>query len=176
MGFIFKIIMGGEAAVGKTTMVNRLKTGQFSERLGMTIGVDFQTFHVDYQGKKVTLQVWDLGGQERFRHIFDTYVRGSKAVILMHDLTRPETAEKLNNWLNLFETKDGNLPVILIGTKLDLVQDKKDIEQRKNANIFKIIGERHQLIDHVFISSKTGTNMENILRPICENFQKYGFL
>jgi small GTP-binding protein len=163
MPYTFKILVGGDAAVGKTTLIHRLKTGNFTEKFGMTIGVDFQTHKVNYEGNDVVFQVWDLGGQERFRHILEMYTMGAKAAILMHDLTRPETAEKLETWLDLVRLKDKNLPVMVLGSKLDLV-DQTAVEKRKDANIFKKMAP----LDHFYVSAKSGVNVEKILWPICK--------
>lgn len=170
MGYIFKIIVGGEAAVGKSTMIYRLKTGSFTEKIGMTIGVDFQTLNVEYENKKIGFQIWDLGGQERFRYIFDSYMRGARAAILLYDLTRPFTAEKLDNWQEIVHVRDKDLPIIVVGTKYDLV-DPQAAEQVKKVNIFKKINP----IENIFISSKNGLNIERVFQPVMNKFQELGY-
>ncbi|XP_054372001.1 ras-related protein Rab-43 isoform X2 [Molothrus ater] len=65
--FLFKLVLIGDASVGKTCLVQRFKTGAFSERQGSTIGVDFTMKSLEIQGKRVKLQIWDTAGQERFR-------------------------------------------------------------------------------------------------------------
>jgi small GTP-binding protein len=151
-------------------MIHRLKTGTFTEKIGMTIGVDFQTLNLNFENKKINFQIWDLGGQERFRHIFDSYMRGARAAILLYDLTRPFTAERLANWQDIVLVQNKELPIIVIGTKYDLV-DPQSAEQIKDINIFKKLNP----IENIFISSKNGMNIERVFQPVFNRFQELGY-
>ncbi|VDO08916.1 unnamed protein product [Brugia timori] len=73
--FLFKIVLIGDMGVGKTCVVQRFKNGTFIERQGTTIGVDFSMKTMIIEGKRVKLQIWDTGGQERFRTITQSYYR-----------------------------------------------------------------------------------------------------
>ena len=85
---MFKILVAGDGAVGKTTLLHRFIEGDFIDSTTMTIGVDFHTkkmeFPPDYL---VHLQLWDIGGQERFRFMVDQYLRGAKGALLLFDTT-----------------------------------------------------------------------------------------
>ncbi|KAI8120933.1 Ras-related protein Rab-43 [Lucilia cuprina] len=75
--FLFKVVLIGDAGTGKTCIVERFKTGNFIERHGNTIGVDFSMKTINIEGKLVKLQIWDTAGQERFRTITQSYYRSA---------------------------------------------------------------------------------------------------
>ncbi len=83
----FKIVVGGDGGVGKTTLLHRFVTGSFEETTHMTIGVQFHNKELHIADFDVTLSVWDLGGQDRFRFILPSYVLGAKGALLLFDLT-----------------------------------------------------------------------------------------
>jgi small GTP-binding protein len=165
--FILKILTAGEGGVGKTTLLHRYVEGKFSADTKMTIGVEFFLKEVEIDGKQCTLQLWDFGGQERFRFLLESYVLGAKGALLMFDLTRPMTLENLQQWVEICRKGDPNLPVLFIGTKIDLVNDI--MVDDDYALSFK---EQFKLFDFLKISSKSGENVseafEILTRKILE--------
>ena len=152
--FILKILTAGEGGVGKTTLLHRYVEGKFSADTKMTIGVEFFLKEIDLDGKQCTLQLWDFGGQERFRFLLESYVLGAKGALLMFDLTRPMTLENLQQWVSICRKGDSNLPILFLGTKLDLVNDI--MVDDDYALSFK---EQFELFDYMKISSKSGENV-----------------
>jgi small GTP-binding protein len=152
--FILKILTAGEGGVGKTTLLHRYVEGKFSADTKMTIGVEFFLKEVEIDGKHCTLQLWDFGGQERFRFLLESYVLGAKGALLMFDLTRPMTLENLGQWVNICRKSDKSLPILFLGTKLDLVNDI--MVQDDYAQSFQ---EEFALFDYMKISSKSGENV-----------------
>ena len=149
--YILKILTAGEGGVGKTTLLHRYVEGKFSADTKMTIGVEFFLKEIDIADQHATLQLWDFGGQERFRFLLESYVLGAKGALLMFDLTRPITLDNLEQWIKIVRKGDPNLPVLFVGTKLDL---KEDIMVDDDyAMQFK---EAFGLFDYIKISSKTG--------------------
>ena len=122
----------------------------------MTIGVEFFLKELILDGKHCTLQLWDFGGQERFRFLLESYVLGAKGALLMFDLTRPITLENLEQWVNIVRKGDPDLPILFLGTKLDLEE-----EIQVSDNYAKEFLEVFKLMDFLKISSKTGENVEN---------------
>jgi small GTP-binding protein len=165
--FILKILTAGEGGVGKTTLLHRYVEGKFSADTKMTIGVEFFLKEVELDGKQCTLQLWDFGGQERFRFLLESYVLGAKGALLMFDLTRPMTLENLQQWVQICRKGDSNLPILFIGTKIDLVNDI--MVDDDYALSFK---EQFALFDFLKISSKSGENVaeafEILTRKILE--------
>jgi small GTP-binding protein len=152
--FILKILTAGEGGVGKTTLLHRYVEGKFSAETRMTIGVEFFLKETEIDGKQCTLQLWDFGGQERFRFLLESYVLGAKGALLMFDLTRMMTLENLEQWLNIVRKGDPNLPVLFLGTKLDLTD-----EIQVDDDYARTFLEEFNLIDFLKISSKTGENV-----------------
>ena len=152
--FILKILTAGEGGVGKTTLLHRYVGGQFSADTKMTIGVEFFLKEMEVDGKQCTLQLWDFGGQARFRFLLESYVLGAKGALLMFDLTRPMTLENLQEWVYIVRRGDNNLPILFLGTKLDLENDI--MVDDDYALQFK---DKFNLFDYLKVSSKSGNNV-----------------
>lgn len=152
---VLKTIIAGDGGVGKTTMLHRYIKGKFIEGLHMTIGVEFFLKELELEGENVMLQIWDFGGQERFRFLLKNYAKGAKGALLMFDLTRPVTLENLDQWVEICRDENPELSIIFLGTKLDLfnlitVKDEFALTYKEKYNLF----------DFLKISSKTGDNVE----------------
>jgi len=154
--FILKILTAGEGGVGKTTLLHRFVEGRFSAETKMTIGVEFFLKELELDEKHCTLQLWDFGGQERFRFLLESYVLGAKGALLMFDLTRPMTLQNLEQWINIVRKGDPNIPILFLGTKNDLTDEI--MVQDDYAFSFK---EQFKLMDYLRISSKSGENVAN---------------
>ncbi|KAG1948282.1 ras-related protein Rab-30 [Pimephales promelas] len=114
--YLFKIVLIGNAGVGKTCLVRRFTQGLFPPGQGATIGVDFMIKTVEIKGVKVKLQIWDTAGQERFRSITQSYYRSANALILTYDITCEDSFRCLPEWLREIEQYANNQVVtILVG-------------------------------------------------------------
>ena len=83
--------MLGDAAVGKTSLTLIYISGFFLDDLKLTIGVDFYSKTTNFKNKKVKLQIWDFGGEQRFRFLLHQYCKGANAAFFLYDITRPST-------------------------------------------------------------------------------------
>uniref|UniRef100_A0A8C7HIZ5 Ras-related protein Rab-30 n=1 Tax=Oncorhynchus kisutch TaxID=8019 RepID=A0A8C7HIZ5_ONCKI len=120
--YLFKIVLIGNAGVGKTCLVRRFTQGLFPPGQGATIGVDFMIKTVEIKGEKVKLQIWDTAGQERFRSITQSYYRSANALILTYDITCEDSFRCLPEWLREIEQYANTTVVtILVGNKIDLL-------------------------------------------------------
>ena len=164
---IFKICVFGDGGVGKTTLVNRYLSGHFSETTKMTIGVDLATKHFMMDGIKITLQLWDLGGEERFRFFLPAYARGSFGGIFLYDITRYNSLTNLDEWLNIFKkgavSDRYEVPILMVGSKLDL-EHKRSVSPDDAYNR----SQNHEIYDVIECSSKTGFNVEQIFENITQ--------
>ena len=119
--FLFKVLVGGNGGVGKTTLLRRYVNGMFDEGTIMTVGVDFFVKELRLNSSmRCSLQLWDLGGQEQFRHLMSNYVMGARGALLLIDLTKMPEMKSIIEWVNIIRLHDLNLPIILVGTKLDI--------------------------------------------------------
>mmetsp|Transcript_27050 Transcript_27050/g.55357 ORF Transcript_27050/g.55357 Transcript_27050/m.55357 type:complete len:212 (+) Transcript_27050:293-928(+) len=120
---LFKILLIGDAGVGKSSIMLRFCDDSFDPHLGSTIGVDFKVKMVKLRGKKVKMTIWDTAGQERFRTLTSSYYRGAQGIILVYDVTRKDTFDALDQWLREMEVycTDGAREVVklLVGNKVD---------------------------------------------------------
>merc|ERR1719203_1151386 len=121
---LFKILMIGDAGVGKSSMLLRFTDDSFDDHIQSTIGVDFKVKHMDVNDKRVKLTIWDTAGQERFRTLTSSYYRGAQGVVMVYDVTRRESFENLEQWLKevkVYCPNNGEGVVkLLVGNKIDL--------------------------------------------------------
>jgi len=123
----FKLLVVGDAGVGKTCLIHRFVDDVFSSTCKSTIGVDFKATSIEMDGKNVQLQVWDTAGQERFRALTTSYYRGAHGVILVYDVTEPGSFEHLSSWIKDVDLYSGEEVVkLLIGNKDD--NDRKVVD------------------------------------------------
>jgi small GTP-binding protein len=102
-----------------------------------------------------TLQLWDFGGQKKFRFLLNNFIRGADGALLLFDLTSMRSFLKLDNWVRIIRKITKEIPIILIGSKYDLVEEP--IIKDERALEFK---ETHKLINYVKTSSKSGYHIE----------------
>ncbi len=163
--FVFKILIAGNGGAGKTTFLRRYVDGIFNESTIETVGVDFFIKEIEYDDleTKCSLQLWDLGGQERFRHLLENFVMGARAALLLFDMTRMPLINEILAWVNLVRMHDINLPIILVGTKSDL-EDLIAVDDEIALNIKQTF----QMVDYVKTSSKSGANVDVAFKSIIE--------
>ncbi len=85
--YLFKIVVVGNSNVGKTNIISRYTTDEFSEDTQNTIGVDFKVYQTDFDEKEITIQFWDTAGQEKFRAMTTAYYKNSHGAIIVYDIT-----------------------------------------------------------------------------------------
>lgn len=123
---LFRVIVIGDPAVGKSSIVVRLADGEFPENYACTIGADFKLHTIEQDGKIVRLQIWDTAGQERFKSITTSYYRGAKGAILVYDITDRESFDNVSRWSqDLDRLASANVPKVLIGNKCDRTSDRQ---------------------------------------------------
>ncbi|KAK1307795.1 Ras-related protein Rab11D [Acorus calamus] len=123
--YVFKVVLIGDSAVGKSQILSRFARDEFSLDSKATIGVEFQTRTVLIEHKSVKAQIWDTAGQERYRAVTSAYYRGALGAMLVYDITKRQTFEHIPRWLEeLRGHADKNLVIMLIGNKTDLEDDR----------------------------------------------------
>jgi small GTP-binding protein len=172
MSWIFKVALGGESGVGKSTLVYRLSQGRYTDNIRPTIGVDFLVHkvlvHHPIRGViPVTLQVWDLGGQSQFQQLHSAYIRGALCGIIMHDLSRPDTMLELPKWAKILRIHDLNLPLVLVGSKVDLVnlESAKALISSSSSNVVNNFA-------HLLTSSINGYGIKELFEAIALHLLK----
>ncbi len=117
---ILKLVLLGDGAVGKTTMRRQFLGEGFKAGYSATIGADFAIKRINLENYRLTFQIWDLAGQQRFAAVRELYYRGSRGALLVFDVTNPSSFNNLPTWLEELWKKAGRVPMILCGNKIDL--------------------------------------------------------
>ncbi|MFW9901211.1 MAG: Rab family GTPase [Candidatus Thorarchaeota archaeon] len=151
---LLKVITAGDGGVGKTTLLYRYIEGKFLVDTKMTIGVEFFLKELKIDGKKILLQVWDFGGQDHFRPLLSNYATGARGALMLFDLTRPSSLSRIDQWVNICRQNNPGIPIIFLGTKLDLI----DVNTIREEFALKYM-EKYDFFNYLEISSKTGKNV-----------------
>lgn len=118
--FLFKFIIIGDEAVGKTCLLLQFTDKRYRTSHQVTVGVEFGSRTIDIAGRPVKLQCWDTAGQDRFRSIIRSYYRGAAGALLVYDVTRRESFEHVSQWLmEARGNADPDLVITLVGNKCD---------------------------------------------------------
>ncbi|MFX1236974.1 MAG: Rab family GTPase [Promethearchaeota archaeon] len=152
--YTFKIMMLGDASVGKTSLTIRYISGNFLEDLKLTIGVDFYSKIIKFMEKSVKLQIWDFGGEKRFRFLLSQYCKGANGAFFLYDTTNKQSLEHLSDWTQIVREHAGNIPIILVGSKSDL-KEFKVVEEEEGIRSTR----KYNLAGFIELSSKTGENV-----------------
>jgi small GTP-binding protein len=151
----YKIVIVGASAVGKSSIVQRLVQGTFTEDGTTTCGADFYSHTFPVNNESVRLQIWDTAGQERFRSISKSYFRNAVGAILVYDIANLNSFDQVSDWLNdLHSLAAPNAYILLVGNKADL-----EGERQVGADIVKEFAERNHL-ETVETSAASGKNVK----------------
>ena len=170
-----KIVVLGEGGVGKTTLAEIFCNNSFFGKTTLTtqtIGVQFHSKITQIDGKMLKMQIWDLGGQTRFREmgVFQRYCKGAHGAILCFDLSDLETLVMIPKWLEILPP---GIPTVLIGTKCDKVEGY-------NAQVLKedVLPFLHKCSSEIYVQTSATdpksiiSAFNSLLELILENFGK----
>ncbi|MFX1325533.1 MAG: Rab family GTPase [Promethearchaeota archaeon] len=169
--FKFKIVVVGNAAVGKTSLIKRYTTDTFEKDYISTLGMHFSKFEEDVGGEKVELLLWDLAGQESFNTLRDRFYTGSSGAIIVFSLD-PEDLETYNSiekWLSDVKKACGNVPIILFGNKADLVDQNALVTSSNYATSdvhVEKFAQDHKIIKYFKTSALTGQNVKEAFKSL----------
>ena len=171
--YVFKIVILGDEAVGKTSLINQYVEETFQEDYKPTLGANIirKDVVVEKINSKVRLILWDLAGQEKYNVIRSMYFQGCVGALLVYDVTRSPTFESINaKWLEDFKKyikKEG--AYVLIGNKIDLKEQRVVSTERG-----QMLAKQIKASDFVETSAKYGDNVEkafkNLVYQILRNF------
>jgi len=162
-----KLLIIGESGVGKSSLMLRFTEDDFDSDQTITIGVDFKTKIVNIDGSNVKLAIWDTAGQERFRTLTPSYYRDAQGAILVYDVTKRSTLQKLETWLNeleIYGTKP-DMAKMVVGNKID--SPNRELTREDGFKFAK----RHRML-FLETSAKTSEGVketfEEVVRKIIE--------
>jgi small GTP-binding protein len=170
-GFKFRVVLLGEAAVGKTSLIRRYTENAFDEDYKQTIGTTFASKDVpvkDENGevRNVRLIVWDMGGQTTYRELRRQFMKGSSGAIIAYDVTRPESFMAMNNWFESFRETCPDAAVVICANKVDLA-DKRMVPVEPGL----MLRDWFQA-DYYETSAKTGVAVNDVFARLAEALLK----
>ena len=156
-----KLVLLGEAGVGKTSLIYRFIENRFSTDFKSTLGVNLLKRRVTIDESEVTCSIWDLGGQEAYKKLRKLYLDGATGALLVFDVTNANSFEKVGEWLASFREIVGEKPVLLIGNKIDL-----ESKRRISSEDAQGFATDNNFTDYVEASAKTGENVEEAFKNL----------
>lgn len=158
-----RILVIGDSSTGKDEFCRDFSSACFKEDFIPTIGVEFYIKKLHYKDNEANIQLWNFGGEERFKFLLSQYCKGQHGVIIMFDVANPKTLKKLPNWLQIIRENAGDIPIFLVGNKFN--SDRPGMISRQEG--FRIM-ENYKLSLYTEISTKTGDNVENLFQDLTE--------
>jgi len=161
--YLIKVIIIGDAGVGKTCLLLRFCEGNFISSHLPTIGLDFKLKTVLIDNKKVKLQIWDSAGQERFKTITQTYFRSSQGVILSYAVNDRDSFNNVEEWIDQVKKHAGeDISMVLVGNKIDM--PGRCVEYEEGEKLAKL----HN-IQFFETSTKEGDNVQSAFQAVLRN-------
>lgn len=164
-GFVFKIDVIGDSAVGKTSLIKKYTKGSFQKEYIKTIGAQFSKYNEKIDGENVQLFLWDIAGQREFDFMRPSFYNGAKAAIIVFSQEDSEHGKKsiedLDEWYGDLKRYCGEIPIVLFGNKIDLVDD----ENANDSQINEIV-KKYKLLGYYKTSAKTGSGVLTAFQAI----------
>jgi small GTP-binding protein len=159
-----KVVLVGDTQVGKTCIVANLVNNTFKASSPPTIGAAFQTHVMATPQGPVTMQIWDTAGQEKYRALAPMYYRSADIALLVYDVTQVDSFDALEQWANeLADKAPPNLQIIVVGNKIDLVDDR--VVQAASAEAWAV---KQNAKCYLEVSAKTGIGVVELFEKATE--------
>jgi len=159
-----KVVIVGNGAVGKSSMIQRYCRGTFTKSYKKTIGVDFLEKQLRVHGQDVRLMLWDTAGQEEFDAITKAYYRGAQACVIAFSTTDQQSLLAVRKWRKKVEDECGDIPMMMVQNKIDLIS-QSDINQLEAE---KLAAECNMKLYRT--SVKEDLNVGVVFQHLAENF------
>ena len=165
-GISCKVLILGESKVGKSSILSRFTEKHFTENLPPTLGIDYKIAKMVVDKTDIKLQIWDTAGQERFRTITSSYYRGAHGIIVVYDVTDPESFNNVKQWLHEIDRYAcENVNKLLVGNKSDL-ESKRAVQTEQAKEFADSLG-----IEFLETSAKNSTNVEKAFHTMASHIK-----
>ena len=165
----FPMILLGDSQVGKTSLSLKTVNNEFKVSLLTTIGKDFWEKKITIKGHSIKIKIYDTAGQEKFRSIAVNTVRSAVGIILVYAIDKKDSFEALDGWLKDINDSDKEKPIVIVGNKCDLPEEKRTVTYEEG----KKYADDHGC--HFYeCSAKTGENVDEAFDDIfMQMYQKH---
>ena len=161
---MFKVLLIGDSAVGKTSVLLRYVDDTFNPEFQTTIGVDFKISTFQLNGKVIKLQLWDTAGQDRFKTIVASYYRGAHGIILAFDITNSTSFQNITRWYEESQNYlQKSVPKLLIGNKADL-SSQRAVKTEEAKALADRLG-----VDYIETSAKNSQGVKLAFETLSKN-------
>jgi len=155
--YLFKYIIIGDAAVGKSNLLLRYAHGQFKPEYQLTIGVEFGAKNVEINNKVYRIQIWDTAGQENFRSITRAYYKNSVCALVVYDISSRDSFNNVSTWIDDCKNQSPKtIFMVLVGNKSDL-SDRRQVNTEEGQEL----ADKYGMLFYE-TSAKDGTNVDKI--------------
>ncbi len=168
-----KVILAGEAEVGKTSLRRSYLGEGFVKNHLQTIGADFASLSKTVKDYNVLFQIWDVAGQDIFENVRMMYYKGTLGALMVFDATKIATFRALNRWIKELEkgTERGIVPFFILGNKMDLVTPAKKAKLKAEVTKFiatlnKKYSDKGFTVEYIETSAKTGENVHSAFEKL----------
>lgn len=170
-GYGFKITVVGDGAVGKTSLIKKYTQGSFQKDYIATLGTQFSKYEEIIDGDKVELYFWDIAGQDSFQALRQRFYTGSSGAIIVfsHDPEQTCSFKNVAKWLADLKTHCGNVPIVLFGNKIDLVDDgdlRSNPDKLTSDSNVKKLAEEKKFIGYYKTSALTGQGVIDAFKAL----------
>jgi len=170
--FVFKITVIGDGGVGKTSLIKKYTKGSFKKEYIKTLGAQFSKYDEKIENSAVKLFFWDIAGQKEFSFMRPTFYKGSKAAIIVFSLAPDEIDDSfkhISEWHEDIKKYCGDIPIVLFGNKIDLVDD----DELDESKVEEIVDKR-DFLGYYKTSAKTGNGVYKAFQAIIKDlYEKY---
>jgi len=158
-----KLVLLGESAVGKSSIVLRFVNNEYQDNKEPTIGAAFLTQRCKLDDRIIKFEIWDTAGQERFHSLAPMYYRNAQAAVIVYDITKPASLEKAKTWVKELQRQaNPNIVIALVGNKIDLASNRSVPYEEAEA----YANENELLFFEA--SAKTGTNIIEVFTELAK--------
>ncbi len=167
--FVFKIILVGDYGVGKSTSIHRFVENKFKANYVPTLGVQVTKKSIMVNGHNIDLMIWDLAGQDRYAMVRQRFYTGTQGILMLYDVTRMSSLKNIKKWHIEVSKFTEQIPIILIGNKIDLIE-KKEV---RTVDVNRFLEENSINVNlKIKTSAKDGLNIDKAFHFLVKMLMK----
>ncbi|MEJ2248119.1 MAG: GTP-binding protein [Candidatus Lokiarchaeota archaeon] len=169
----FKFIIIGDHEVGKTSIIRRFVENKFTKNYRATIGLNIMSHKFEFYDNQIQFSLWDIGAQKFFKRLRKMYYMGAQAAFIVFDVTNNESFEHVEDWYNEVNQflNLRNLPIIIVGNKVDL-EEEREVDYQEGVKLTKKLSEEGRVsnISYIETSALTGENIQDAFSLISYHY------